>query len=279
MYTAEEIKERRSIFTLVFHGYQPVAERALAELARNGIEQIELLESPDQFDMTDGRSMGWIHEVCRAQGIRIAAYHCWKTHFNDVDTEAARVQRVDRCRAQIDTMLEVGGRLWGSHAAEPVPVMAQSFEELARHTEGTDAVIAVENFKTNTPGACRVEERVQFLDEIDLPFVGMILDVGHVLDRDGVNPMTVPGGPTRVLELCGHRLRHVHLHGYKENRDHFPPLTEGDQIQWGELFEGLHRIGYAGIFNFKPGGIPGHQDSIERTGRAPAAIANLVSAA
>jgi sugar phosphate isomerase/epimerase len=277
MYSADDIGKRQSISTLVFHGYLPVAERALAELARHGIGQIELLESPDQFDMTDSRSVRWINEACRAQGIRIAAYHCWKTHFNDVDTESARVERVDRCRAQIDTMLEVGGHLWGSHAAEPVPVMAKSFEELARHVEGTDAVIAVENFKTNKPGSCRVEERVQFLDEIDLPFVGMILDVGHVLDGNGINPMTVPGGPTRVLELCGHRLRHVHLHGFKENRDHFPPLTEGDQIQWPELFQGLHRIGYEGVFNFEPRGVPWHQDSIERTGRAAAAIASLIS--
>jgi sugar phosphate isomerase/epimerase len=214
-YTVEEARKRLSISTFVFHGYRPVAERALAELARNGIEQIELLESPDQFDMTDGRSVGWINEACRAQGIRIAAYHCWKTHFGDIDTEAARIQRVDRCRAQIDTLLEVGGTLWGSHAAEAAPVMAKSFEELARHVEGTNAVITVENFKTNEPGACRVEERVRFLDQIDLPYAGMILDVGHVLDDDGVNPMTVPGGPTRVLELCGHRLRHVHLHGLK----------------------------------------------------------------
>ncbi len=279
MYSADEIEKRQSISTLVFHGYRPVAERALAELAHNGIQQIELLESPDQFDMTDSRSVGWINEACRSQGIRIAAYHCWKTHFNDVDTEVTRVQRVDRCRAQIDTLLEVGGILWGSHAAEPVPVMAKSFAELARHAEGTDAVITVENFKTNNPGACRIEERVQFLDEIDLPHAGMILDVGHVLDTDGVNPMTVPGGPTRVLEMCGHRLRHVHLHGFKEGRDHFPPLTEGDQIQWVELFEGLQRIGYEGIFNFEPCGFPSHEDSIEQTGRAPAAIANLVSKA
>ena len=126
MYSEQEIGKRQSISTLVFHGYRPVAERALADLAHDGIEQIELLESPDQFDMTDSHSIGWINEACRAQGIRIAAYHCWKTHFNDIDTEVMRVQRVDRCRAQIDTMLEVGAHryislmstcsfcLWGS---------------------------------------------------------------------------------------------------------------------------------------------------------------------
>ena len=279
LFTAAEIRKRLSISTFVFYGYQPVAQRALAELARHGIEQIELLESPDQFDLTDHRSVGWIAETCRDQGIRIAAYHCWKTHFDDVDSEAARVERVDRCRAQVDTLLDVGGTLWASHVAAAVPATARSLEELARHAEGTNAVLAVENFKTNKPGTCRVEDRVQWLDQIDLPHVGMLLDVGHVLDPNGVNPMTVAGGPARVLQLCGHRLRHLHLHGFKENKDHFPPLVEGDQIQWRELFQELRRLNYQGLFNFEPRGIPWHRDSIEHTERAPETIAQLADAA
>jgi hypothetical protein len=74
-YTVEEIWNRLSISTLVFRYYRPIGERALEELARHGIKGIELLESPEQFDMADARSMGFIGEACRACDVRVAAYH------------------------------------------------------------------------------------------------------------------------------------------------------------------------------------------------------------
>ena len=271
-YTAEEIRSRLSISTLVFHGYRPLGESALSELARHGFRRIELLESPEQFDMTDRGSMKIIGEACRAHGIEIGAYHAHRTNFSELDTEVKRLERVDFCRRQIDTMLELGGRLWGSHAQSADAAMVKSYEELARHIQGTDAVIAVENFAREGVG---VEDRVRFLDALDHPQVGMILDIGHVRNEDGVNPMSLSGGPTRVLELCGHRLRHVHLHGFKEGKDHFPPLVEGDEIQWRELFRMLRTVGYSGDMNFEPSGAPAHPDALEQTARAPERIAEV----
>ena len=51
-FTVEEIRQRLSISTLVFHGYRPIGEAALEELARHGIGRIELIESPEQYDLT-----------------------------------------------------------------------------------------------------------------------------------------------------------------------------------------------------------------------------------
>ena len=59
-YTEEEIRERLSMSTVVFWKYRPIGERTLGELARNGITQIELVESREQFDMADARSMRYI---------------------------------------------------------------------------------------------------------------------------------------------------------------------------------------------------------------------------
>jgi len=271
-YTAEEIRSRLSISTLVFHGYRPLGESALAELARYGFRRIELLESSQQFDMTDSQSMKIIGEACRERGIEIGAYHAHSTHFSELATEEKRLKRVDFCRRQIDTMLELGGKIWGSHAQAADAVMAKSYEELARHVEGTDAIITVENF---TREGVSVENRVRFLDALDHPQVGMILDIGHVRDENGVNPMTLPGGPTRVLELCGHRLRHIHLHGFKEGRDHFPPLAAGDEIQWRELLRMLRSVDYPGYMNFEPSGDPVHSGTLEQTSRAPERLAEI----
>jgi len=277
-YSVEEIRQRLSISTFVFWQQRPVGEGALEDLARRGIRKIELMESPEQFDMTDMRSMRHIGETCRSSGIEVGAYHAHMMDLSDVDTEAKRRERVDLCRRQIDTMLDLGGALWGSHTSATDATAVKCYEELARHVEGTGAVIAVENFdRCEGEG---IEDRMAFLDTIDHPQAGLILDIGHAPLRrtwgaDGVNPMTLPGGPTRVLETCGRRLRHVHLHGSKDGVDHFPPFAEGDSIQWVELFRMLRAVGYSGDINFEPRGEPHHQNAIEAVALVPERIVDM----
>ena len=288
-YTAEEIRRCLSISTLVFLKYRPIGEGALGELARHGIRRIELMESREQFDMAGARSMKLIGEVCRSCGVEIAAYHAWETNFSDLDTETKRRKRVDFCRRQIDTMLDLGGTVWGSHARvertvigsdareAQACVLIKCYEELARHAEGTAATLALENF--GGP-----EDQMAILDRIDHPQVGLILDIGHVRDSDAVNLMTLPGGPTRVLEMCGRRLCHTHLHGYVSDQlhrpfvyglDHFPPLVPGDRIQWVELFRMLRTIGYSGDMNFEPVGPPKNLHSLEAVAAAPERIVEM----
>jgi len=270
-YTAAEIRQRLSISTYVFWGYRPVGERALEELARHGITRIELLQSPEQFDMSNAGSMRVVGKACASCGIEIAAYHAHATSLSDIDTERDRMARVDLWRRQIDTMLDLGGVVWGSHVKAGDATAIKCYQELARHVEGTDVVIAVENF---SPPGLHVADRMAFLDKIDHPQVGLILDIGHVIDRDGVNPMTLPGGPTEVLQMCRRRLRHIHLHGFKDGRDHFPPLVEGDGIQWVELFRMLRSIGYSGAMNFEPRHAA---NAIAATGDVPERIVGLES--
>lgn len=273
--TAKAIEDRLSISTLVFHGYRPISESSLEELTRHGIGRIELLESPDQYDLTDSRSMGHVGDICSQCGVQVVAYHAYKTTFVGVESEARRVERTDVCRRQIDTMLELGGTLWGSHAGAADDIIEKSYTELARHIEGTDAVITVENFGRE---GTTVEDRVAFLDRIDHPQVGMILDVGHERTAEGINPITIPGSPTTILETCGHRLKHLHLHGFKEGKDHHPPLVEGDQIQWRELFEMIGRVDYPGLLNFEPRGLlDNHPDTLEYIQRAPQRLAALAA--
>ena len=206
-YTADEIRQRLSISTLVFQGYRSFSEQALQQLAENNITRIELVESRDQYDLGDIRSMRLVDDACRKCGIEVAAYHAYLTTFVDVETEAQRVDRVDLCRRQIDTLLELGGTFWCCHA-QAEGVVEQSYQELARHIEGTRAVIAVENF--NRPGI-QVEDRVQLLDRWDLPDVGMILDVAHEFKADGSNPLALAGEASTTVARCGRHLRHIHL--------------------------------------------------------------------
>ena len=271
-YTAEEISKRLSISTLVFFGYRPFGEEALAELVREGIHRIEIDESPDQYDLSDIRSMRLVGEICRRSGVEVAAYHAYKTNFDDVDSEQSRQERVDVCRRQIDTMLELGGSFWCSHARMPEEIVEKSYRELARHIEGTAAVIAVENF--NLEGL-QVEDRVRFLDRLDHPQVGMILDVAHEKDAQGTNPMTVAGRASAMVNHCGRHLRHVHLQGFRDGAGHHPPLIEGDEIQWHEIFATLAAIDYPGEFTFEPRGMLANLETLNYIGRAPERLAAL----
>ena len=103
----------------------------------------------------------------------------------------------------------------------------------------------------------------------------MILDIGHERDAAGLNPMTQPGGPTRILQRCGHRLGHLHLHGFKSGRDHHPPLVDGDEIQWLELFKMLREVNYAGDFNFEPRGMLEAPRTLDDVRQAPEGIVAL----
>ena len=259
----------------MFLKYRPIGEQTLGELARNGITRIELIESRDQFDMADARSMKYIADICNSQGIQIVAYHAHTTMLASPDTEEQRKKEVDLCKRQIDTMIELGGKVWGSHARIMDKNLRKSYEDMARHIEGTNVTVAIENFKHEQ---LWVEKRVAFLDEIDHPQVGMILDIGHVRNTEGINPMTVPGGPTKVLDMCKKRLCWVHLHGFKDGVDHFPPFAEGETIQWVEIFRMLRKIGYSRNFNFEPKGEPTHLNTIEETAKAPKRIVELEAA-
>lgn len=270
-YTADEIRQRLSISTLVFQGYRPFSEQALEQLAENNITRIEIVESPDQYDLGDIRSMRLVDATCRKSGIEVAAYHAYKTTFQDVETESQRQDRVDLCRRQIDTLLELGGTFWCCHAMAE-GVVEKSYRELARHIEGTAAVIAVENF--NRPGI-QVEDRVKFLDQLDLPDVGMILDVCHEIRADGTNPMAVAGEAGAIIARCGRHLRHIHLQGYKDGGGHHPPLVEGDEIQWREIFAALAAIDYPGEFTFEPCGMLANLQTLDFIGRAPERLAAL----
>lgn len=271
-YSVDEIKKRQSMSTVVFWKHRPIGERAIEELARHGIKKVELLESPEQFDMTDRRSMQYVGDAFHAQGIQVVAYHAHMTNFTNLETEEKRRARVDHCRRQIDTMAELGGNVWGSHATETDGTLFKCYSDLLRHIEGTQIVILIENFKEE---GLWVEDRLSFLEKMNHPQVGMILDIGHVRNPDGVNPMTIPGGPTRILSMCRRHLRHVHLHGFKDGVDHYPPLADGDAIQWVELFRVLYAIGYDGHINFESKGEPKHLNTIEATALAPERIVAL----
>ena len=267
VYTRQEIRKRLSISTVVINGYRPVCEQTLKLFVENGIHRIELSESPGQFNMTNKDSMKYVGYACKSVGINISSYHCSKTTFEDIETEEERQDRVDICRRQIDTLQELKGKVWSSHARIQDKWMASSFEDLMRHIEGTDVVLALENFQRE---GTHISDRLELIKKLDHPQIGLLIDIGHIregMDEKGVaiNPMTQAGSVSRIIGECGKYIKHLHLHGFKD-KDHYAPFEDGDKIEWHELFQSLHGAGYTGDFNFEPVSVP--RKSLEYTLKA-----------
>jgi sugar phosphate isomerase/epimerase len=268
----EAIRGRCAISTIVFWGFQPVEEKALGRIADAGIGKIELLESPEQFDLSDRNSMGSIGAACRRAGLSIASYHAHKVKPNGMDADGVE-KLVDVCKRQIETLQEAGGDFWASHARQADEAVYSLYGKLVRFVEGTRVRLGVENFVQ--PGTW-VRDRMAFLRKLEHPQLGLLLDIGHVMEESGVNPMTRPGGPAAVLDMCGDKLFHLHLHGFKDGIDHHPPLCAGDEIRWGELVRELWRRDYRGHLCFEAVGLPRHGDSIGKTAEMPEKIASLL---
>ena len=268
-----EIKERTSMSTYFLYNYAPLDGKALKQISKAGIRKIELLESPQQYDMSDKGSMGYIFDMCRDAGISIIAYHSHFINPTGIESEEALSKLTDVCKRQIETMREAGGNIWASHTRVADRAAYRMYEGLLRFVEGTQVKLAVENFTLSGTG---VQDRMSFLHELDHPQLGFILDIGHVRDGAGKNPMTLPGGPAQILQQCKDKLIHLHLHGFKNGVDHHPPLCDGDEIQWEEIFRTLPDIDYQGYFNFEPRGLPEHKDTLPRVSRMPETIANII---
>ena len=90
--------------------------------------------------------------------------------------------------------------------------------------------------------------------------------------------LDIPRVLPKIWDILGWNIyRHIHMHGFKKGQDHHPPLVEGDEIQWVELFAKLREIGYAGVLNFEPRGEPSHSNSVEYAGQAPERIVELAA--
>ncbi len=270
-FSEKQIKDRLSISTYVYKQFRPLCSKTFEELADFGFRRIEIFESPEQFEFSSKKSMGYIFEECKNAGLEVCAFHAADVSFQELDTSEKRDREVDRCKRQIDVMLEGGAGIWGSHAKEITFAVEYCLEELLEHTEGTGAVIVLENFARPLES---VFDRVKFIERINHPNLGLLLDIGHVRNSELKNPMTIPGGPSEVLDMCGKHLRFMHLHGFVD-KDHYPPLGEGDLIQWVELFDKLYDTGYEGFFNFEPKGEAFHSRSLELTSEAPSRIAKM----
>ena len=88
----------------------------------------------------------------------------------------------------------------------------------------------------------RPEEFCAFVDELDSPWIGACLDIGHAA--------LVGQNPADMVRRMGKRITCLHVHDvdYREDK-HTLPFTQ--ELDWEEIAKALGEVGYRGDFTFE----------------------------
>ena len=269
----EKVSDRIAISTSIFREKMPVDEKSLSLIAEAGIRNVEIFEDSSQYDLSNPLDAKKLRDMCSNLGLSIISYHAYEILFNGIESEPAREKLVDTCKRQLDNLQEAGGTIWADHTRIFDKPSMKCHQDLLRYVEGTKVKIVTENFVTEGAWA---EDRMAYFKELPHPQLGLLLDIGHVKNKAGGRPMTLPGGPTEILTLCGEKLYHVHLHGFKNGKGHYPPLCPGDEIQWQELIPCLWDIGYNGYILFEPAQRSVLSEALDYTGRMGSNITEML---
>ena len=94
-----------------------------------------------------------------------------------------------------------------------------------------------------TDGVCtRPEEFSALLDEINSPWIGGCLDIGHAA--------LVSQDPADMIRRMGKRIRCLHVHDVDYTHDnHTMPFTQ--KLDWASITQALGQIDYRGDFTFE----------------------------
>jgi sugar phosphate isomerase/epimerase len=262
-----EIRERLGVTTWLLEGNVPFEIGAFEEIYEAGIRAVEIAQNRGRYREEDPPSMVELVRAIRGAGLRVSAFHARGIDFGDGSVAACN-REVERAVRMIDHMIALGGRVFGTHVKAGDPAARRGYEMLARHFEGMPVKLVIENRRG---GGQSVAELIELVDSIDHPNIGILFDVSHERDANGMNPMATPGEAGKIIRRMGPRALHLHLHDCRGALTHLAPF-DGD-IQWAEIFEALAEIGYGGDFVFEVSSEFFDEGALEKVGSAPARIA------
>ena len=241
-YTADEIEERLGATTAAFRLEDTrLGASEVATIRAAGITRIEVcgIRSPEHFDFGSTQQAAYVVRECREQGVSIVSAHGPTVAYASTD-EDERKKAVKDAADAARVAEEMGASVMVCHFGttdESKMTVVDMLEEL----EGSTIRLANEN-------GLDLLDYMALVDEIGSDRFGMVVDVGHTRDEDGVNPFVKPDRARQTLAQCGGRLIHLHLHDFLET-DHVAPMD--GNLQWAEVFGALKDIDYQGVFMFE----------------------------
>ena len=257
--TAPTIRERLGASSVVMPGHERFGAREIATIREAGIARIEIcgLHPPTHYDYHDTAQVSEITAECEKHGIAIVAVHGPGVPY-DCPYEEVRQAVVREAVASARVAQDMGASVFVGHfgtSERSVRTVSEMLEAL----DGDPIKLAVEN-------GGDLRDFVDIVDRIGSDRFGMVVDVGHTRDEDGVNPFIKAERAHEVMAVCEHRLLHLHLHDFADT-DHYPPFDGG--LQWGEIFSALHDINYAGEYMFEAVARVSIEDTLQKTSAFP----------
>ncbi len=247
-YTSEQIASRLGIATAVYQK-EKLGARHIAAIAELGIRFIEVTMIPGCFDVSDKNQVQDILGECERQKVSIVSIHgTLQLKYNDPD-EQKRLAAAEHLLEEIRFAERAGAKIVVAHFGTN-DQSRKTVTELLEKTADFRIRLTVENMHGG------LKPYAAFVDKIGSERFGMIVDIGHLRDKDGVNPMVKKGRARDVLAEGGRRIWHLHLHetfNLKTKPDHRAPMHPDGIIAWGEVFDALKAINYRGVFLFEDG--------------------------
>lgn len=257
--TAEKIRQRLGFSTIAMPCNERFGAREIAMIREAGLDRIEICGyyPPTHYDYHNTAQVSEIMSKCRKQGISIVSMHGPNLPYNSPYEEVRRAV-VKEAVASARVAEGIGASIFVGHF-NTNDRSEKTVCEMLDHLGGSDIKLAVENGKD-------LADFADFVDHIGSDHFGMVVDIGHTRDTDGINPFIKKGRARETMALCEHRLFHIHLHDFADT-DHYPPFD--GNIQWGEIFSALQDIGYTGEFMFEADARVSLEDTLKKTAAFP----------
>jgi len=257
--TAEAIQQRLGFSTAGMLGNQRLGAAELGVIRAAGITRIEIcgLYPPTHYDYHDSAQVSEIITECRNQGIAIVAVHGPALPY-DCPYEQVRRAVLKEAVASARVAEEMGASIFVGHF-NTNDLSARTVSQILHSLDGSSIKLTVENGED-------LKDFADFVDRIGSDRFGMVVDIGHTRDADGINPFVKTERAREAMASCQHRLFHVHLHDFTDV-DHYPPFD--GNIQWPEIFSALQDIGYAGELMFEAGPRVSFEDTLKKTAEFP----------
>lgn len=267
-WTNAQLTKRLAISTAIFQKFKLCAQH-IAKISEAGIPKIELSVITNCLDYHNRAQVDELKRACKTHHIQVASVHGpFKLPYNTED-EDVRKQVAEESYRAIQFAASMGASVYVAHFGFKDHAR-KTVTELLNRTQDLNIILTTEN-QTNQP----FEPYMKIVDDINDDRFGMIIDIGHARDEDGVNPFVKHDVARSYLAKCGNRVKHVHLHetfDLDKKPDHRPPMHKNGIIEWGEVFAALHDINYTSDFIFEDGRGEDPDEWIQHTADFPKAF-------
>lgn len=230
--------------TLVY-GHEPIAQ-GIARIAKFGYQGVELVGEPGQNSVPEIKSALDEHGVVASSIISIF------TPERDIVSSDHRVRRaaLDYVKGNIDYAAALGANIvtFTPTACMKISPEASLEQEwawaveagrgAAQHASANGVTIAVEPWnRYETYLINRVGQSAAFVDEVDLPNIGVMADTFHMsLEESDI---------AEAIRQVGHRLAHVHL------ADSNRAAPGYGHLDFKPIVQAIADIGYTGWISYE----------------------------